>query len=297
MLIEFLKQITLNNVLASTVKRFGLYAAEYALLNMVVPGWMSTPFRYTLMTVAGSGSKSLFWWAITPKKNEPYADQPLVFMGPEEEISDLRFVVVNETQGEYQLQYKSIKTRLKDATRTVVNGVGNYVVNVTMGDLVEGTGAAIGTGVASGAFILFMGPPSLLTLPAFYLADGTIRSFGAFAGRKAGKHVLGDRVAKPLLKAYFSAESVRGGEVETDIEMDDLSKSLAELSLQTVDDIVDSFILIESEPTPEPVVHLYSKNPIKIIDDYVGSEKSQSEECQAEETVATQLKHSKHSLC
>lgn len=276
MLIEFLRQITLNNFLASTVKRFGLYAAEYGLLNFVAPAWMSTPLRYSVMTTAGSASKRLFWWVISPKSTENFLDQPLVFVGNEEELTDLSFVVVNPSDEGYQLNYKTIQTRIKDSTKAVINSAGNYILNITMNDLMEGTGATIGSSLAGGAFVIFMGPPSLLTLPAYFLMEGPAKSFGAFCGKYAGKHLLGPQVVKPVLQAAFSSARVKQGDTKEENEesqMSDLIAQLNELKLVTTDDIIDSFEWIEAEDSSTlPMVTLYHPLPWKIIEDYAGEQ-------------------------
>lgn len=276
MLLEFLKQITLNNFLASTAKRFGLYAAEYGLLNLVAPAWISTPLRYSLMTATGSASKRLFWWVISPKPEQHFLDQPLVFIGNEEELSDLSFVVVNPSSNGYQLNYKTIQTRIKDSTKAAINSAGNYILNITMNDLMEGTGATIGSSIAAGAFVIFMGPPSLFTLPTYFLMEGPAKSFGAFCGRKAGKHLLGPHVLKPVLQATFATTCIKqdtAKQTNDDAELSDLIAQLNELKLTTTDDIIDSFEWLDVDQSlKQPIVTLYHPGPWQIIENYCGEQ-------------------------
>ena len=273
MLLELLKQITLNNFLASTVKRFGLYAAEYSLLTFVAPTWMSTPLRYIVMTATGSASKNLFWWVISPSSSEQNClDQPIVFIGNEEELSDLSFVVVNPSSNGYQLSYRTIKNKIKDSTKAVINSAGNYILNITMNDLMEGTGASIGSSTAAGAFVIFMGAPSLLTLPLYFLMEGSAKSFGGFCGRKAGKHLLGPHVLKPMLQATFTSTLIKQGvskPASNDTEIDALIAQLNELKVTTTDDIIDSFEWIDTEESPkQPIVTLYHPQPWQIFENY-----------------------------
>lgn len=269
MLIEFLKQVTLNNVLASTVKRFGLYAAEYMLVNLVAPAWMATPLRYSLLSATGTASKQLFWWAITPRAQTPLLEEPLVFIGDEESLESLEFVVVNPNESGYTLSFKTINTKIKQSAIAVANGVGNYIVNVTFNDLLEGTGATVGSSVAAGAFVIFMGPPSLLTLPAYFVMEGPIKSFGAFCGRKLGRDVIGEKAAKPALKAFFKPNSIQQGNAETVDDLDALAKRLEQLNLISTEEIIDSFELIAlDDEEPLPKAKLKIAQPFEIIDDY-----------------------------
>lgn len=189
-LIEFLKQISLDKFLASTVKRVGLYAAEYGLMHWVAPSWMQTPLRFTALTAVGGASKGLFWWVISPKPDNISLEQSIVFEGPPSALAELDFVVVTPTHTGYDFSFKSIKHKITESTNTLVDKAGQYVLNITLGDLMEGTGAMIGSNLAVGSFIIFMGAPSLLSLPAYFLLEGTAKSFGAFCGREMNTYLL-----------------------------------------------------------------------------------------------------------
>ena len=272
MLVEFLKQITLNKFLASTVKRFGLYAAEYGLLNLIVPSWISTPLKFTVLSAVGTTSKGVFWWVITPRPQTATFEEPLVFIGNEDELAELDFVIVNPSESGYHLSFKTIKTKMKTTTHAVVNGIGSYAVNITLSDVVEGTGATIGSGMAAGAFVIFMGAPSLLTLPAYYLLEGPAKSFGAFCGKQAGKHLLGPKLVKPIIGSLLESPKIPTGEdvPSEEVVVNALADKMASLSIKTIEDEIADFEWIESPSSP--TVQFYHKQPIRFIENYLNGE-------------------------
>jgi len=270
LVVNFLKQITLNNVLASTVKRFGLYAAEYGLMNLIVPPWISPPLRFTVMTTVGTASKSMAHWIITPNTKSNYLDEPLIFIGKEDELNQLEFVVINDSPTGYQFSFKTLPTQAKKMTTSAINATGNYIINTTMEDIMGGIGATIGSTAATGAFVIVLGPPSLLSLPAYYLLEGPTRSFGAFCGRQFSNHILGSNAVKPALQSAFSAKKIntKGEEIETTV--DDLLETFEILTIssnESTDEIIDSFEILETPPTP--IILKKTTEPITIIEDYL----------------------------
>tara|TARA_R110002110_G_scaffold383245_2_gene594603 strand:- start:42463 stop:43218 length:756 start_codon:yes stop_codon:yes gene_type:complete len=149
----------------------------------------------------------MFWWAVTPKPKTPYLDEPLVFIGEEDELNKLEFVVVNDTPSGYQLSYSTLPKKVKKMATNTLNATGNYIINMTMADLMEGAGATVGSAAAGGAFVIILGTPTLLSLPAYFLMEGPTKSFGAFCGRKFSKHVLGPNAVKPALQAAFGTHT------------------------------------------------------------------------------------------
>lgn len=200
----FLQRFTFNNIMASTAKRVGLWATEGMIWYMLMPAWLSTPLRFA----AGTASKSLFWWAVSPKEKSKTLDEPIVFVGEEEALKNLQLVVMDENQSAYRLSFQTIQHKIKKTACGAINGAANYTVeyaySLTTGDLMEMAGAAVGSGIAGGALFFIVGPPSLALLPACYIADGICRGTFAHAGRYAGEQFLGPRVAKPIIKTYLS---------------------------------------------------------------------------------------------
>ena len=195
----FLQQLS-HRALASTFKRVGLYAAEIGLYKLVMPSWMQTPVRYTVLSTAGTASKQMFWWAVTPSQSP---NESMTFTGSQtqiEELESLEFVVVNPTpsNGGYELSFKTIKRKAKQAAK-------DYVVNVTCGEVLEGLGGALGAGLATGAFMIFLGPPGLLMMPAYYLCEMPTKATGAFLGRLAAGELLGPTVKKSVIKLLADA--------------------------------------------------------------------------------------------
>ncbi len=258
-------------MLASTVKRFGLYAAEYGLMNLIVPPWITPPLRFAIMTTVGTASKSMTHWVITPNKKSNYLDEPLVFVGEEDELNHLEFVVVNDSPSGYQLSFKTLPKQAKKITTDAINATGNYIINMTMEDLMGGTGATIGSAMATGAFVIVLGPPSLLSLPAYFLLEGPTRGFGAFCGRQFSNHIFGPNAVKPALQAAFSAKkiSTQGEEIETTV--DELLETFEMLTITSeedeLDDWINSFEILTAPPAP--IILKKHEAPLTIIEDYL----------------------------
>lgn len=248
---DFLAQLNKHKAWASFFKRCGLYAAEYGLTKLIVPGWLQSPFKFAVLSTAGSASKNLFWWVISPKKNVPSSDQPLTFVGTDADLNSLQFVVGYQTDNEKKLAFKRLPQKVKIAAQNAVNAAGNYVINVTLEDLLEGTGATLGSGLATGVFVIVVGPPSLLSLPLYYCLEAPLKSLFAFIGKHVGKLWIGPRVAKPALQYAFGTRHPSAENPETP-ENDDLGFELEEfnadeeeiVSGEEFQNLLDKFLLI-----------------------------------------------------
>lgn len=272
-LTEYLKTITLNRFTASAFKRVTVTSAEYVLIRVLVPSAFASSLTYLTTSTTGTVTKNMVHYYMGTNK---FADHGSVLVPiPKKDLDSLTQNLAQQDSN-WQWTFNDIpSTLLKKTKDNVINSCFG-ILDVTYQDISEGIGATVGSTLASGAFIAYMGPPSLFVLPMYFLAEGFSKSIGAFLGKHWGRRILGPNVLKPAIEnAWQKLHEPSQEELEEDyarliieLEQLNLTDKIELKSEDTPNDLLHSWYLMKE---PEPKVKTLHWNNKEIIEDYMGS--------------------------
>ena len=272
----YLKTLTWNRFTASAAKRISVTSAEYVLIRTLVPGAFASSLTYLATSTTGTVSKNLVSYYMNSDSNAQHGS----ILVPVHK-SDLEAFKQELKQADQKWQWRLSTVAhdtLKKAIATAVNGCFS-VLDITYEDLYEGIGGTVGSTVASGAFIAYMGPPSLFILPLYFLTEGFCKSVGAFFGKMCGKHLLGKHVVKPAIKnawqSYHQLNDIEDLErLCFELEELNLSDDIPSLEeTQESQELLNAWYLMKEcpiESEPEPNAHFIQNRQVQIMDDYDG---------------------------
>lgn len=271
---NYLKTLTWNRFTASAFKRVSVTSAEYVLIRVLVPGAFASSLRYLATSTTGTVSKNLAYYYMNARSQSDQGSilVPILKSDLKKVESDLKKQDPNWT-----CTFTSYANQAIDKTKNaVINGCFG-VLDVTYEDLSEGIGGTVGSTLASGAFIAYMGPPSLFILPLYFLTEGFCKSVGSFLGKHWGRRMLGPAVVKPAIQnAWQALHQASSQELEStyeslvlELEKLNLAETLDIEESPTQDKLLNSWYLMkEAPPEPEPKARFIKGQTFEILEEY-----------------------------
>lgn len=270
-LLSYLKTLCWQRFTASAAKRVAVTGTEYVLVSLLVPSALRSSVMFLATSTAGSAGKSLVSYGLQRATGTGPA-QVMVAI-PKEDLEMVQSKLQEDKRWKFSLS--KIGSKVKSSVKNKAVSACHSVLNITYQDLSEGSGAFIGSTLASVAFVAYMGPPSLFLIPLYFLAEGCTKSVGAFIGKCFGRYYLGPKVFKPAILGAWKA--IRGGNPkEIQDAYDNVLFELEKVNIEMEDreayeecaDLLQSWYLFKQKEPPSPTVKVSKNHDFVLINDY-----------------------------
>lgn len=268
-LLNYLGTLCWKRFSASAAKRVAVTGTEYVLVRLFIPSAFASTAMYMMTSTAGTLGKNACSYGFD-KLSGAQSGAVMVAI-PIEDLAELE----KSLQGDrtWQVSRETIAQKAKRTVKHKALSACHSILNITYQDLSEGSGAFVGSTLASVAFIAYMGPPTLFILPLYFLAEGCTKSVGAFLGKYLGRNYIGPTLLKPVLTSTWKvikASPNTSLEEIYDLVHYELEKiSLVDDELEDCQDLLNSWYLFKEKPTEEPIIVKQDVQPV-YIEDYKG---------------------------
>jgi len=216
---KYLAQLSVEGFVGSTSKRVGVTLVINGLDAVLGAKPLYLPLKWVTTALTGGLAKYAGQWMVKqPPTSLGAISNEVPF------LSELADFVHIEAPTAKQKQPTTLWRKTKAIVVTFSDEAKAYVTDVTPQDIVSGTFATLGSAAATTTLVFISGPPGWLALPAWWLAEGSTKSFAAFIGNWWSQQLWGAQAKIPICQ-HFGAVAQEATAPQSLLEASILSAS------------------------------------------------------------------------